>query len=145
MTNGAFGSLQPGFTGSFVGRSTGYTPMQRTSYSMPAGVYGGVFDPKATGVQKVDFTVPANTAGIVVETNTDDPKTNLDLYLYKVDTLIYSSDRYWTSAEQAYKFLPEAGRYTAYVFAQFPGGPVVDFQIGHAIIGRNTTYAGATL
>ncbi|MFG1893709.1 S8 family serine peptidase [Micromonospora zamorensis] len=145
MTNGAFGLLQPGFTGPFVGRSTGYTPMQRTSYSMPAGVYGGVFDPKATGVQKVDFTVPANTAGIVVETNTDDPNTNLDLYLYKGDTLIYSSDRYWTSAEQAYKFLPEAGRYTAYVFAQFPGGPVVDFQIGHAIIGRNTTYAGATL
>ncbi len=145
MTNGAFGSVQPGFTGPFVGRSTGYTPMRRTSYSMPAGVYGGVFDPKATGVKKVDFTVPANTAGIVVETTTDDPNTNLDLYLYKGDKLIYSSDRYWTSTEQAYKFLPEPGRYTAYVFAQYPGSPVVDFQLGHAIIGRNTTYAGATL
>ena len=145
MTSGASGSIQPGFTGRFAGRSTGYTPMQRTSYSMPAGVYGGVFDPGAAGVKKFDFTVPANTAGIMVETNTEDPNTNLDLYLYKGDTLIYSSDRFWTSAEQAYKFLPEPGRYTAYVFAQFPGGPVVDFQFGHAIVGRNAKYPGATL
>ncbi|MFI6236329.1 S8 family serine peptidase [Micromonospora sp. NPDC050784] len=145
MANGASGLVQPGFTGPLAGRSTGYTPMQRESYSIPAGVYGGVFDPKASGVKKVDFTVPANTAGIVVEANTDDPNTNLDLYLYKGDTLIYSSDRFWTSAEQAYKFLPEPGRYTAYVFAQYPGGPVVDFELGHAIIGRNATYAGAAL
>ncbi|WP_238433869.1 hypothetical protein [Micromonospora tarensis] len=145
MVNGASGSVQPGFTGPFAGRSTGYTPMRRTSYSMPAGVYGGVFDPSATGVKKFDLTVPANTAGIVVDVNADDPNTNLDLYLYQGDKLIYSSDRYWTSAEQAYKFLPEPGRYTAYVFAQFPGGPVVDFQFGQAIIGRNATYAGATL
>ncbi|MFC4019924.1 S8 family serine peptidase [Micromonospora sp. GCM10011542] len=145
MTNGASGSIQPGFTGPLAGRSTGYTPMQRKSYSMPAGVYGGVFDPGATGVKKFDFTVPANTAGIIVEANTDDPNTNLDLYLYKGDTLIYSSDRFWTSAEQAYKFLPEPGRYTAYVFAQVPGGPVVDFQLGHAIIGRNGNYSGAAL
>ncbi|MDG4757704.1 S8 family serine peptidase [Micromonospora sp. WMMD710] len=145
MANGAFGYVQPGFTGPLAGRSTGYTPMRRTSYSMPAGVYGGVFDPKASGVKKVDFTVPANTAGIVVEANTEDPNTNLDLYLYKGDTLIYSSDRYWTSAEQAYKFLPEPGRYTAYVFAQVPGGPVVDFELKHAIIGRNATYSPATL
>ncbi|MBM7488884.1 hypothetical protein JOD64_000106 [Micromonospora luteifusca] len=145
MANGASGSIQPGFTGPLAGRSTGYTPVQRESYSMPAGVYGGVFDPNATGVKKVDFTVPANTAGIIVETNTDDPNTNLDLYLYKGDKLIYSSDRYWTSAEQAYKFLPEPGRYTAYVFAQFPGGPVVDFQLSHAIIGQNAKYSGATL
>ncbi|MFG1841603.1 S8 family serine peptidase [Micromonospora sp. NPDC049175] len=145
MTSGSFGFVQPGFTGPLAGRSTGYTPMQRASYSIPAGVYGGVFDPKAAGVKKFDFTVPANTAGIMVETNTDDPNTNLDLYLYKGDELIYSSDRYWTSTEQAYKFLPEPGRYTAYVFAQFPGGPVVDFQFGHAIIGRNAKYTGATL
>ncbi|MEO3768758.1 S8 family serine peptidase [Micromonospora sp. B9E7] len=145
MANGAFGLVQPGFSGPLAGRSTGYTPMQRESYSIPAGVYGGVFDPKASGVKKVDFTVPANTAGIVVEANTDDPNTNLDLYLYKGDTLIYSSDRYWTSAEQAYKFLPEPGRYTAYVFAQFPGGPVVDFDLGYAIIGRNAKYSPATL
>ncbi|MFG1866696.1 S8 family serine peptidase [Micromonospora arborensis] len=145
MTSGASGSIQPGFTGPLAGRSTGYTPVQRTSYSMPAGVYGGVFDPGATGVKKVDFTVPANTAGIIVETSTDDPNTNLDLYLYKDDKLIYSSDRYWTSAEQAYKFLPEPGRYTAYVFAQYPGGPVVDFQLSHAIIGRNAKYSAATL
>ncbi|MEU7799903.1 S8 family serine peptidase [Micromonospora arborensis] len=145
MTSGVSGSIQPGFTGPLTGRSTGYTPVQRKSYSMPAGVYGGVFDPSATGVKKVDFTVPANTAGIIVETNTDDPNTNLDLYLYKGDKLIYSSDRYWTSAEQAYKFLPEPGRYTAYVFAQFPGGPVVDFQLSHAIIGRNAKYSAATL
>ncbi|MGC5288556.1 S8 family serine peptidase [Micromonospora sp. DT231] len=145
MTSGSFGFVQPGFTGPLAGRSTGYTPMQRASYSIPAGVYGGVFDPKAAGVKKFDFTVPANTAGIMVETNTDDPNTNLDLYLYKGDELIYSSDRYWTSTEQAYKFLPEPGRYTAYVFAQFPGNPVVDFQFGHAIIGRNAKYTGATL
>ncbi|MFF0152784.1 S8 family serine peptidase [Micromonospora sp. NPDC005203] len=145
MTSGAFGFFQPGFTGPLTGRSTGYTPMRRASYSMPAGVYGGVFDPLAPGVKKFDFTVPANTAGIMVETNTEDPNTNLDLYLYRGDTLVYSSDRYWTSTEQAYKFLPEPGRYTAYVFAQFPGGPVVDFQFGHAIIGRNAKYTGATL
>ena len=146
MANGAFGMvLKPGFTGPLVGRSTGYTPMRRTSYSMPAGVYGGVFDPSATGVKKVDFTVPANTAGIVVKANTADPNTNLDLYLYKGDTLVYSSDRFWTSDEQAYKFLPEPGRYTAYVFAQYPGGPVIDFDLSHAIIGRNAKYSGATL
>ncbi|MET8282714.1 S8 family serine peptidase [Micromonospora sp. NPDC005174] len=145
MTSGSFGYAQPGFTGPLTGRSTGYTPMRRESYSMPAGVYGGVFDPSASGVKKVDFTVPANTAGIIVEANTEDPNTNLDLYLYKGDKLVYSSDRYWTSAEQAYKFLPEPGRYTAYVFAQVPGGPVVDFQLSHAIIGRNATYAPATL
>ncbi|MEU7588409.1 S8 family serine peptidase [Micromonospora sp. NPDC049230] len=145
MTSGASGLVQPGFTGPLTGRSTGYTPMRRESYSIPAGVYGGVFDPKAAGVKKFDFTVPANTAGIVVETNADDPNTNLDLYLYRGDKLIYSSDRYWTSTEQAYKFLPEPGRYTAYVFAQFPGGPVVDFQFGHAILGRNAKYTGATL
>ena len=85
MTSGSFGFVQPGFTGPLAGRSTGYTPMQRASYSIPAGVYGGVFDPKAAGVKKFDFTVPANTAGIIVETNTDDPNTNLDLYLYKGD------------------------------------------------------------
>ncbi|MFI7608407.1 S8 family serine peptidase [Micromonospora sp. NPDC049366] len=145
MTNGAFGSLQPGFTGPLAGRSTGYTPMRRTSYSMPAGVNGGVFDPSATGVKKIDFTVPADTAGIIVEADTDDPSTNLDLYLYKGDTLIYSSDRFWTSLEQAYKFLPEPGRYTAYVFAKVPGGPVVDFELRHAIIGRNASYSDATL
>ena len=145
MTNGALGSVQPGFTGPLAGRSTGYTPMRRDSYSMPAGVYGGVFDPSAAGVKKVDFTVPANTAGIVVETSTDDPNANLDLYLYKGNTLIYSSDRFWTSDEQAYKFLPEPGRYTAYVFAQVSGGPVVDFDLSHAIIGRDAKYAGATL
>ena len=142
MTNGALGSVQPGFTGPLAGRSTGYTPMRRDSYSMPAGVYGGVFDPSAAGVKKVDFTVPANTAGIVVETSTDDPNANLDLYLYKGNTLIYSSDRFWTSDEQAYKFLPEPGRYTAYVFAQEPGGPVVDFDLSHAIIGRERQVRG---
>ncbi|MFG1649571.1 S8 family serine peptidase [Micromonospora sp. NPDC049275] len=145
MTSGSFGFIQPGFTGPLSGRSTGYTPMQRKTYSMPAGVYGGVFDPSASGVKKVDFTVPANTAGIVVEANTEDPNTNLDLYLYKGDKLVYSSDRYWTSAEQVYKFLPEPGRYTAYVFAQVPGGPVVDFELRHAIIARNARYSPATL
>ncbi|MGC4853164.1 S8 family serine peptidase [Micromonospora sp. DT4] len=145
MASGSFGYAQPGFSGPLTGRSTGYTPMRRESYSMPADVYGGVFDPSASGVKKIDFTVPANTAGIIVEANTEDPNTNLDLYLYKGDTLVDSSDRYWTSAEQAYKFLPEPGRYTAYVFAQVPGGPVVDFQFGHAIIGRDATYSPATL
>ncbi|MFF0176527.1 S8 family serine peptidase [Micromonospora profundi] len=145
MVNGAFGSIQPGFTGPLAARSTGYTPMVRKAYSMPAGVDGGVFDPNATGVKKVDFTVPANTAGIVVQLKTDNPNANLDLYLYKGDTLIHRSDRGWTSDEQAYKFLPEPGRYTAYVFAQVPGGPVVNFELAHAIIGRNATYSPATL
>ncbi|PMR61534.1 serine protease [Verrucosispora sp. ts21] len=145
ITNGAFGFFQPGFTGPLAGRSTGYTPMRRASYSMPAGVVGGVFDPNATGVKKVDFTVPANTAGIIVQTDTTNPNTNLDLYLYKGDTLIHRSSGSWTSAEQAYKFMPEPGRYTAYVFAQIPGGPVVDFELRHAIISRNATYSDATL
>ncbi|MGC5379137.1 S8 family serine peptidase [Micromonospora sp. DT68] len=145
MVNGAFGALQPGFTGPLAGRSTGYTPMVRKAYSMPAGVDGGVFDPNATGVKKVDFTVPANTAGIVVEVHTDNPNANLDLYLYKGGTLIHRSDRSWTSEEQAYKFLPEPGRYSAYVFAQVPGGPVVNFELSHAIVGRNATYSATTL
>ncbi|MEV0425099.1 S8 family serine peptidase [Micromonospora sp. NPDC050495] len=145
LTTGAFGSMQPGFTGKVSGRSTGYAPIRWDSYSMPAGVNGGVFDPEALGVRTHTFTVPAGSAGIVVETATDDPNTNLDLWLYKGDKLVYRSAASWHSSERAWVFMPEAGTYTAYVFAQASGGPVVDYRLGHVVLGRDGRYAPATL
>jgi subtilisin family serine protease len=144
VQNGAYGLLQPGFTGPLTGRSTGYTPMLWNSYSMPAGVQNGIFDPKAAGVQAHTFAVPTDTAGIVVETQNDDPNTDLDLYLYKGDTLVYKSAGF-SSYEQAYAFMPEPGKYTAYVFVAQSGGPVVNYQLGHVIISRDGKYASATL
>ncbi|GIH20650.1 hypothetical protein Raf01_88220 [Rugosimonospora africana] len=143
--DGAFGMLQPGFTGPLTGRSTGYTPMVWQSSSMPAGVNDGVFDPHASGVTAQNFTVPDDTAGFVVETATDDPNTNLDLYIYRGDTLVSRSIASWSSAEQVLLFMPEPGQYTAYVFAQKSGGPVVDYRLGHAIVGNHGNYAPATL
>lgn len=145
LVNGAYGLLEPGFTGKISGRSTGYTPIQWDSYSMPAGVNGGVFDPEALGVRAHTFTVPAGSAGIVVETATDDPNTNLDLWLYKGDKLVYRSAADWHSSERAWVFMPEAGTYTAYVFAEASGGPVVDYRLGHVILSRDGHYAPATL
>ncbi|MEU0154557.1 S8 family serine peptidase [Micromonospora fulviviridis] len=144
LVNGAFGLLEPGFTGKISGRSTGYTPIRWDSYSMPAGVNGGVFDPEALGVRAHTFTVPAGSAGIVVETATDDPNTNLDLWLYKGDKLVYGGAT-WHSSERAWVFMPEAGTYTAYVFAQASGSPVVDYRLGHVILSRDGHYAPATL
>jgi subtilisin family serine protease len=145
LATGAFAVLEPGFTGKISGRSTGYTPVQWNSYSMPAGVNGGVFDPEALGVRAHTFTVPAGSAGIIVQTSTDDPNTNLDLWLYKGDKLVYRGAASWHSMERAWAFMPEAGTYTAYVFAQVSGGPVVDYRLGHVILSREGHYAPATL
>ncbi|MGW1047178.1 S8 family serine peptidase [Streptomyces sp. NPDC002547] len=145
LADGTYGTFEPGFTGPVSGRSTGYAPMQWESYSMPAGVNGGVFDRKALGVQAHSFKVPAGSAGIVVETATDDPDTNLDLWLYKGDKLVYRSDANWHSNERAWAFMPEAGTYTAYVFAQASGGPVVDYRLGHVVLSRDGHYEPAAL
>ncbi|WP_406433435.1 S8 family serine peptidase [Streptomyces sp. NBC_01589] len=145
LASGAYGMIEPGFTGPVSGRSTGYTPMRWESYSMPAGVNGGVFDRKALGVRAHTFTVPAGSAGIVVKTATDDPDTNLDLWLYKGDKLVYRSAASWHSSERAWVFMPEAGTYTAYVFAQVSGGPVVDYRLGHVVLSRDGRYEPATL
>ncbi|MET8909709.1 S8 family serine peptidase [Micromonospora sp. NPDC004551] len=145
VVNGAFGVMEPGFTGKISGRSTGYTPMRWDSYSMPTGVNGGVFDPDALGVRAHTFTVPAGSAGIVVQTATDDPNTNLDLWLYKGDKLVYRSAADWHSSERAWVFMPEAGTYTAYVFAQASSSPAVDYRLGHVILSRDGHYAPATL
>ncbi|MEO3743506.1 S8 family serine peptidase [Plantactinospora sp. B5E13] len=144
LTTGAFGLLEPGFTGPISGRSTGYTPIEWNSYSMPAGVDGGVFDRNGLGVRAHTFTVPKGSAGIVVQTGTDDPNADLDLFLYKGDKLMYRSAN-WHSSEQAYVFLPEPGTYTAYVFAYTASGPVVDYRLGHAVLSRTGRYAPATL
>jgi hypothetical protein len=145
LADGAYGMFEPGFTGPASGRSTGYAPMQRESYSMRTGVSGGVFDRKALGVQAHSFKVPAGSAGIVVDTATDDPDTNLDLWLYKGDKLVYRSAAGWSSSERAWVFMPEAGTYTAYVFAQDSGSPVVDYRLGHVVLSRNGHYKPATL
>ncbi|MFI2648389.1 S8 family serine peptidase [Micromonospora fulviviridis] len=145
LVNGAYGWMEPGFTGKISGRSTGYTPVQWDSYSMPTVVNGGVFDPEALGVRAHTFTVPAGSAGIVVQTATDDPNANLDLWLYKGDKLVYQSAADWHSSERAWVFMPEAGTYTAYVFAQATGGPTVDYRLGHVILSRDGHYAPATL
>jgi subtilisin family serine protease len=145
IAGGAFGDFEPGFTGPVSGRSTGYAPMRWESYAMPAGVNGGVFDREALGVRAHTFTVPTDSAGIVVETAADDPDTNLDLWLYKGDKLVYRSDASWHSSERAWVFMPEAGTYTAYVFAQAAGGPVVDYELGHVVLSRDGHYEPATL
>ncbi|MCX5401425.1 S8 family peptidase [Streptomyces sp. NBC_00102] len=145
LAGGSFAMMEPGFTGPVSGRSTGYAPMKWESYSMPTGVSGGVFDPKALGVRAHTFKVPAGSAGIVVKAETDDPDTNLDLYLYRGDKLVYRSNSTWNSLERAWSFMPEAGTYTAYVFAQDSAGPVVDYRLGHVILSRNGHYEQATL
>ncbi|WP_128376837.1 S8 family peptidase [Streptomyces cavernae] len=145
LADGAYGVIEPGFTGPVSGRSTGYAPLRWESYSMPTGVRGGVFDRKALGVRAHSFKVPAGSAGIVVKTETDDPDTNLDLWLYKGDKLVYRSAASWSSSEQAWVFMPEAGIYTAYVFAQDSGRPVVDYRLGHVVLSRNGHYKPATL
>ncbi|WP_030748725.1 S8 family peptidase [Streptomyces sp. NRRL S-31] len=145
LTDGTYGMFEPGFTGPVSGRSTGYAPMQRESYSMRTGVSGGVFDRKALGVQAHSFKVPAGSAGIVVDTVTDDPDTNLDLWLYKGDKLVYRSAAGWSSSERAWVFMPAAGTYTAYVFAQDSGSPVVKYRLGHIVLSRNGHYKPATL
>jgi subtilisin family serine protease len=145
LADGTYGVFEPGFTGPVSGRSTGYAPMQRESYSMQTGVSGGVFDRKGLGVQAHSFKVPAGSAGIVVDTSTDDPDTNLDLWLYKGDKLVYRSAASWSSSEQAWVFMPEAGTYTAYVFAQDSGSPVVDYRLGHVVLSCNGHYKPATL
>ncbi|WNC00020.1 S8 family peptidase [Streptomyces sp. CGMCC 4.7035] len=145
LASGAYGMIEPGFTGPVSGRSTGYAPLQWESYSMPTGVRGGVFDRKALGVRAHSFKVPAGSAGIVVKAETDDPDTNLDLWLYKGDKLVYRSAASWSSSERAWVFMPEAGTYTAYVFAQDSGGPVVDYRLGHVVLSRNGHYKPATL
>ncbi|WP_030177188.1 S8 family peptidase [Streptomyces sp. NRRL S-813] len=145
LADGTYGMFEPGFTGPVSGRSTGYARMQRESYSMQTRVSGGVFDRKALGVQAHSFKVPAGSAGIVVDTATDDPDTNLDLWLYKGDKLVYRSAASWSSSERAWVFMPEAGTYTAYVFAQDSGSPVVDYRLGHVVLSRNGHYTPATL
>lgn len=145
LGDGAYGIIEPGFTGPVSGRSTGYTPMRWESYSMPAGVSGGVFDPKALGVRAHTFKVPAGSAGIVVKAETDDQDTNLDLWLYKGDKLVFRSATAWSNHERAWTFMPEAGTYTAYVFAQDSAGPVVDYRLGHVVLSRDGHYAQATL
>ncbi|MFF5550423.1 S8 family serine peptidase [Streptomyces olivaceoviridis] len=145
LADGTYGMFEPGFTGPVSGRSTGYVPMRRESYSMRTGVSGGVFDRKALGVQAHSFKVPAGSAGIIVDTATDDPDTNLDLWLYKGDKLVYRSAASWSSSERAWVFMPEAGTYTAYVFAQDSGSPVVDYRIGHVVLSRDGHYEPATL
>ncbi|MFF2436954.1 S8 family peptidase [Streptomyces sp. NPDC058107] len=145
LASGAYGMIEPGFTGPISGRSTGYAPVQWESYSMPTGVSGGVFDRKALGVRAHTFKVPAGSAGIVVKVKTDDPDTNLDLWLYKGDKLVYRSAANWSSSEQAWVFMPEAGTYTAYVFAQDSGGPAVDYRLGHVVLSRTGHYKPATL
>ncbi|WP_246017231.1 S8 family serine peptidase [Micromonospora pisi] len=147
LINGNGTNVEPGFTGPITGRSTGYTPLLWDSYSMPTGVNGGVFDPQAAGVGAHTFTVPANTAGLVVQLHTEDQDTDLDLWLYKGKQLVRKSTLLWISGEQAVLFMPEPGQYTAYVFARQFGEQtqVIDYQIGHAVIARNGKYVPATL
>ncbi|WP_030487439.1 S8 family serine peptidase [Micromonospora chokoriensis] len=144
LTNGKFGLMQPGFTGPVTGRSTGYTPIIWKSFAMPAGLQGGLFDPQGFGVGAHTFTVPADSAGLVVQTGSDDPQADLDLYLYKDDKLVYKSTNLHSS-EQAEVFLPARGKYTAYVFAYKSGKPIVNYRIGHAVISRTGSYQSATL
>ncbi|OPG09061.1 serine protease [Streptomyces sp. GKU 895] len=145
LSDGAYGMIEPGFTGALSGRSTGYAPMRWESYSMPTGVRGGVFDQKALGVRAHSFKVPAGSAGIVVRAETDAPDANLDLWLFKGDRLVYRSAASWSSFERAWVFMPQAGTYTAYVFAQDAAGPVLDYRLGHVVLSRNGHYRAATL
>ncbi|WP_431946933.1 S8 family serine peptidase [Actinacidiphila sp. bgisy167] len=137
-------NMEPGFTGPLAGRTTGYVPVTWTDKKLTTSVTGGVFSPGGVGTQGTKIVVPRGSAGLVVQTASDDPDTNLDLYLYKDGELVDRSWASWHSNERSARFFPEPGVYTAYVHARTTTSPEVPYRLGVTVIpekadGRNAT------
>ncbi|MGW4548021.1 S8 family serine peptidase [Streptomyces violaceorubidus] len=139
------GTLEPGFTGPLTGRTTGYTPVTWTDKKLTTSVSGGVFSPAGVGTQGTRIVVPPGTAGLIVQTASDDPGTNLDLYLYKDGKLIDRSWASWHSNERSVRFFPEPGIYTAYVHARTAASSSVPYRLGVTVIPKNANRHNATL
>jgi len=89
--------------------------------------------------------VPAGTAGLVVQTASTDPNSNVDLYLYRKGVVVERAWASWTSNERTYIFNPPAGTYTVYVYAQQAGGAKIPYQLQYSVISRTGKYRPATL
>ncbi|MFF3565411.1 S8 family serine peptidase [Streptomyces sp. NPDC002574] len=139
------GYLEPGFTGPLTGRTTGYTPVTWKDKKLTTSVSGGVFSPGGVGTQGTRIVVPRDTAGLVVQTASDDPSTNLDLYLYKDGKRVDRSWASWHSNERSVRFFLEPGVYTAYVHAQTAASPDVPYQLGVTVIPKQADRHNATL
>lgn len=139
------GTLEPGFTGPLAGRTTGYTPVTWTDKRFTTTVSGGVFSPGGVGTQGTRIVVPRGAAGLIVQTASDDPNANLDLYLYKDGKLVERSWASWHSSERSVRFFPEPGVYTAYVHAQAVSAADVAYRLGVTVVPEGADRRNATL
>ncbi|WP_127498928.1 S8 family serine peptidase [Actinoplanes solisilvae] len=139
------GQIEPGFTGPIAGRTTGYTPVTWTDKRFTTTVSGGVFSPGGVGTQGTRIVVPRGAAGLIVQTASDDPAANLDLYLYKDGKLVERSWASWHSSERSVRFFPEPGVYTAYVHAQTVTAPDVAYRLGVTVVPEGADRRNATL
>ncbi|AGL16070.1 S8 family serine peptidase [Actinoplanes sp. N902-109] len=139
------GYLQPGFTGPLAARTTGYTPVTWTDNQLTTTVTGGAFAPGGVGTQGTRIVVPQGTAGLIVQTASDDPNKNLDLYLYKDGKLVERSWAFWHSNERIARFFPEPGVYMAYVHAQSTDTATVPYQLGVTTLAANANRHNATI
>jgi hypothetical protein len=89
--------------------------------------------------------VPRGTAGLIVQTASDDPNLNVDLYLYRDGKLVERSWASWHSNERSVRFFPEPGVYTAYVHARSVAAPETPYQIGVTVVPANGDRRNATL
>jgi subtilisin family serine protease len=128
------GQLEPGFTGPIAGRTTGYTPVTWTDKRFTTTVSGGT-----------RIVVPRGAAGLIVQTASDDPNANLDLYLYRDGKLVERSWASWHSSERSVRFFPEPGVYTAYVHAQTVTAPDVAYRLGVTVVPASADRRNATL
>ncbi|GAA0479251.1 hypothetical protein Ade02nite_39920 [Paractinoplanes deccanensis] len=144
---GGFGQgyLEPGFTGPLAGRTTGYTPVTWTDKQLSTTVSGGSFAPGGVGTQGTKIVVPRGTAGLIVQTASDDPNKNLDLYLYKDGKLVERSWAFWHSNERVVRFFPPPGVYTAYVHAQSTDTADISYRLGVTVVPANGDKRNATL
>jgi subtilisin family serine protease len=139
------GYLEPGFTGPLAARTTGYTPVTWAGKQISTNVTGGSFAPGGVGTQGTRIVVPRGTAGLIVQTASDDPNKNLDLYLYKDGRLIERSWAFWHSNERIARFFPEPGVYMAYVHAQSTDTADVPYQLGVTALAADGNRRNATI
>ncbi|MEU8816157.1 S8 family serine peptidase [Actinoplanes sp. NPDC048796] len=139
------GSLEPGFTGPLTGRTTGYTPVKWAGKKLSTTVSGGSFAPGGVGTQGTKIVVPPGAAGLIVQTASDDPNINLDLYLYKDGKLVERSWAFWHSNERIARFFPPPGVYTAYVHAQSTYTPEIPYQLGVTVVPQRGDRHNATI
>ncbi|MDR7277334.1 S8 family serine peptidase [Catenuloplanes atrovinosus] len=137
--------LEPGFTGPLAARTTGYTPVKWADKQISTNVTGGSFTPGGIGTQGTQIVVPRGTAGLIVQTASDDPNKNFDLYLYKDDKLVERSWAFWHSNERIARFFPEPGVYMAYVHVQSTDAADVPYRLGVTAVAADANHRNATI